>query len=232
LRVRVRTTEGGPGSGNWGHASIKGQRGGSAPTLSTTRSKRAPRMSLKTGPTAKIRQQIARKSKTSGGTQRTGGPAFPEMIQAHEVERKRRLRLKAEAEAERASTASKTFTARHKDKIDEHRSLRDRVEAVEAELYRTDDLDRQLELNEEMTTAQKRMAHIENDLRRAAQAEVEKINPEGSAKSPVVDTEDLDDNNQFGVQVGVLAFSKMIAPEYGIDQQRKIRFYDTDDDRA
>jgi len=47
----VLTEKGGPGSGNWGHAGVKGQRGGSAP-----KSGMGSAMSLASGPTADLRQ--------------------------------------------------------------------------------------------------------------------------------------------------------------------------------
>lgn len=47
----VRQVKGGPGSGNWGHAGVKGSRGGSAP-----KSGMGSAMSLASGPTARIRQ--------------------------------------------------------------------------------------------------------------------------------------------------------------------------------
>lgn len=49
------STKGGPGSGNWGHAGITGQRGGSAP-----QSGEGAAMSLRTGATAEQRQREAR----------------------------------------------------------------------------------------------------------------------------------------------------------------------------
>jgi hypothetical protein len=53
----IPVTKGGPGSGNWGHAGRKGQRGGSLPKSSA--------MSLRTGPTAQARQQEAGQKKPS-----------------------------------------------------------------------------------------------------------------------------------------------------------------------
>jgi hypothetical protein len=54
-QVKVAVQEGGPGSGNWGHAGIPGQRGGSAP-----KGGEGAAMSLKTGKTADERRAEAK----------------------------------------------------------------------------------------------------------------------------------------------------------------------------
>lgn len=53
----VEQYKGGPGSGNWGHAGVKGNRGGSAPKRGM-----GAGMSLATGPTSKKRQEAAREA--------------------------------------------------------------------------------------------------------------------------------------------------------------------------
>jgi len=54
--VAVQLQEGGPGSGHWGHAGIKGHRGGSLPSKTGV----GAAMSLKTGPTAEERRLAAK----------------------------------------------------------------------------------------------------------------------------------------------------------------------------
>jgi len=71
IEYRASTTtqemaEGGPGSGNWGHAGIPGQRGGSAP-----KSGAGAAMSLKTGKTAAVRQSAAKRLDTADGLRKS-----------------------------------------------------------------------------------------------------------------------------------------------------------------
>jgi len=63
-RSEVELAEGGPGSGNWGHAGVKGTRGGSAPKAGV-----GAAMSLKTGKTAAARQasKVARSKPLTHG---------------------------------------------------------------------------------------------------------------------------------------------------------------------
>jgi hypothetical protein len=69
--IKREEAKGGPGSGNWGHAGRKGKRGGSAPRTSA--------MSLRTGATADLRQQIAKNPERDVaviGKNKGGGTTF------------------------------------------------------------------------------------------------------------------------------------------------------------
>lgn len=92
------TRKGGPGSGNWGHAGRKGQRGGSL--------SKSTAMSLVTGPTAQERQETAKGEKPQIAGPARAGKALFEGNQEASKEYTRRMdewRPRYEANAEKMS---------------------------------------------------------------------------------------------------------------------------------